>query len=185
MLSRPDILKTIEEGRLVFDPPIDSSRIRQVSVDLFLGRLFTTFKEKPAWVASIRLDPSIWGADIWNHVKTDSFVLMPGGFVLARTLEMVTLPDDLAGFVEGRSSYARIGVGIHVTAPKIDPGFRGSITLEMSNHGKFPVELRAGIDKPAQLMLFRTSQALESSEVYGSAPGDVFQYQNRPIPNGR
>lgn len=73
---------------------------------------------------------------------------MPGGFVLAQTLERVYTPPDLVGFVEGRSSWARIGVTIHVTAPKIDPGFDATITLEMGNFGKIPVELRAGVDEP-------------------------------------
>ena len=69
--------------------------------------------------------------------------------MLAQTLETVCLPNDLARLIEGRSSYARLGIGIHLTAPKIDPGFSGTITLEILNHGSFPVELRAGVDKPA------------------------------------
>ena len=89
------------------------------------------------------------------------------------------------GFVEGRSSYARIGVTVHVTAPKIEPGFNGHITLEMANFGKLPVPLRAGIDKPAHLPLVQITTSLEASELYGAEPSDIFQHQNDPIPKKR
>lgn len=103
--------------------------------------------------------------------------------MLAHTLERVYIPPDLAGFVEGRSSWARIGVTIHVTAPKIDPGFNATITLEMANFGEIPVELRAGIDEPAQLMLFRLSTPVPESDLYGTSAEDLFQGQTDPIPH--
>ena len=84
--------------------------------------------------------------------------------------------------VEGRSSWARVGVTIHVTAPKIDPGFDGRITLEMANFGKVAVDLRAEMDEPAQLMLLRISTPLEIADAYGSGPKDTFQYQTETIP---
>jgi len=157
-----------------------------VSVDLLLGRRFSTFKETPRYIGAVQLDPSIWGAlDIWEHKEQDEFILPPGGFVLAQTLETVCLPNNLAGLVEGRSSYARLGISVHVTAPKIDPGFEGTITLEMANHGTLPLKLRAGVDKPAQLMLLQISQPLEADHLYGKGPADLFQHQKRPIPKLR
>jgi dCTP deaminase len=108
--------------------------------------------------------------------------LDPGEFVLAQTLENVLIPNDLVGLVEGRSSWARMGVTIHLTAPKIDPGFHGPITLEMANFTKAPIELRAEFDKPAQLMLIRISTTLADDEVYGCEETDIFQYQVDPIP---
>jgi dCTP deaminase len=84
--------------------------------------------------------------------------------------------------VEGRSSWARVGVTIHVTAPKIDPGFDAPITLEMANFGKVAVELRAGVDKPAQLMLLKVTTPLEPAELYGTGKDDRFQGQTAPIP---
>jgi len=186
LLSQPDIIREIENGRLRFAPEIPKDRIGQVSVDLLLGRKFTTFKIGAS--SSIELDPStIWesGPDIWKDEESDSFVLEPGKLVLAQTLETVCLPNDLAGLVEGRSTYARLGIGVHVTAPKIDPGFQGTITLEMANHGPLPIKLRAGSHKPAQLMLFRLSTPLEESQLYGAAAEDVFQYQNTPVPPRR
>ena len=186
LLSKPDILAYLREGKLRFDPLITEDRVAQVSVDLKLGRKFTTFKEPPAYLPCINVDPSLWqSADLWEHVESDTFRLQPGGFVLAQTFERVYIPPDLAGFVEGRSSWARIGVTIHVTAPKIDPGFNATITLEMANFGKIPVELRAGIDEPAQLMLFRLSTPVPESDLYGTGAEDLFQGQTDPIPHHR
>ena len=113
------------------------------------------------------------------------FRLLPGRFVLAQTLERVYVPNDLMGLVEGRSSYARVGVTVHVTAPKIDPGFDAQIALEMANFGSVAVELRAGVDAPAQLILMRLTTRLPAEDLYGAGPGDAFQYQTEPIPRGR
>ncbi|HYM61011.1 MAG TPA: dCTP deaminase [Thermoanaerobaculia bacterium] len=184
LLSKPDILAYLRDAKLRFDPPISEDRVAQVSVDLKLGRKFTTFKQPPKYLPCINVDRSLWeSADLWEHSEADTFRLMPGGFVLAQTLERVYVPPDLAGFVEGRSSWARIGITIHVTAPKIDPGFNATITLEMANFGKIPVELRAGIDEPAQLMLFKLSTPVPKSDLYGMSDKDLFQGQSDPIPH--
>ncbi len=182
--SKPDILRYLREGKLRFDPEVPEDRIAQVSIDLKLGRKFTTFEEPPRFLPTIHVDPSLWeSADLWNREERDVFRLNPGQFVLAQTLERVCIPPDLVGFVEGRSSYARIGVTIHVTAPKIDPGFEAHITLEMANFGKVPVDLIAGVDEPAQLILMTISTPLEGPDLYGSSDKDIFQYQTDPIPS--
>jgi dCTP deaminase len=184
VLSRADLLVYLENGKLKFDPPIGADRVAQVSVDLLLGRKFTTFRNPPAYLPAIHVDHSLWDSiDLWDHVEQDTFRLLPGNFVLAHTLEKVCIPDDLVGLVEGRSSWARVGISIHVTAPKIDPGFDATITLEMFNFGKIPVELRAGIDKPAQLMLLQLSTPLKEQELYGHGDHDAFQHQTSPIPH--
>ena len=183
LLSKPDILAYLRDGKLRFDPQVSEDRVAQVSVDLRLGRKFTTFKKPPGYLPCINVDKSLWeSADLWEHRESETFRLEPGGFVLAQTLERVYIPPDLAGFVEGRSSWARIGVTIHVTAPKIDPGFNASITLEMVNFGKVTVELRAGTDEPAQLMLFRLSTPVPEADLYGMSERDTFQGQTDPIP---
>jgi len=110
------------------------------------------------------------------------FLLEPGKLVLAHTLETIKIPSDLVGFVEGRSSWARLGVSIHITAPKIDPGFHGTITLEIVNLGTATVELRAKKDRPAQLLLIKNTGELEDQDLYGSSEGDIFQGQDEPIP---
>jgi dCTP deaminase len=186
LLSKPDILQYLADGRLVLEPPVSKERIAQVSIDLRLGRKFSTFKECPSYIPAIHVEPSLWSStDLWEHHEQDIFRLKPGGFVLAQTLEEVRIPADLVGLVEGRSSWARVGITIHVTAPKIDPGFHGTITLEMANFGSVPVDLRAGIDEPAQLMLMRISTPLTSADTYGSRSEDRFQDQTEPIPRRR
>lgn len=183
MLSKQDIIDRIKSGNIVLDPSVQEDRIAQVSIDLSLGNKFTTFKKPPNYLPHIRVDRSLWeSADLWEHHETDSYILEPGEFVLGRTFERICMPKDLVGFVEGRSSWARIGITIHLTAPKIDPGFEGSVTLEMANFGKVAVELRSKIDMPAQLMFFRISQPLDDKELYGSCDTDVFQGQDLPIP---
>ena len=113
LLSKPDILAYLREGKLRFEPSIGEDRVAQVSVDLKLGNKFTTFKQPPHYLPCIHVDPSLWdSADLWEHRQSDTFRLEPGGFVLAQTLESVHIPPDLAGFVEGRSSWARVGVTI-------------------------------------------------------------------------
>jgi dCTP deaminase len=186
VLSRPDILRYLSEGNLKIEPPVPLDRVAQVSIDLSLGRKFTTFKAPPAYLPAIHVDPSLWiSEDLWYHFEQDVFRLEPGQFVLAQTLERVLIPHDLVGLVEGRSSWARLGITIHVTAPKIDPGFDAPITLEMANFGKVPVDLRARIDRPAQLMLLKLSTPLQQGELYGTGSQDTFQYQTDPIPYKR
>lgn len=182
LLSKPEILRCLDDGRLVITPEIDPSGIDQVSIDLRLGRQFAIFKELPRFISSIRADPSIFDADLWDRQERDSIVLEPKQLILARTLETIQIPGDLVGFVEGRSSWARLGISVHITAPKIDPGFRGSITLEMANLGSARVELCAERDKPAQLLLMRISDPLEAGELYGTKVEHRFQGQQEPVP---
>ena len=187
VLSKPEIERYLAEGHLRIDPAPDASRINQVTVDLRLGRKFTTFRGLPAHIPHIRVRASLFESeDLWEHaIDADNFELPPGGFVLARTLERVVIPNDLVGFVEGRSSWARVGVSIHLTAPKIDPGFDGSITLEISNVGKATVQLVAEEDVPAQLMFMRLTSPLDDTDIYGADENDIFQYQSDPIPRTR
>ncbi|MCA9774897.1 MAG: dCTP deaminase [Myxococcales bacterium] len=183
ILSRPDLLAYIGNGRLALDPVVEETQIEQVSVDLRLGRKFTTFRTGQQHIPSVRPMPSLWSSlDLWNHEEADRFTIRPGQFLLAQTHETVGIPPDLMGFVEGRSSFARVGVSIHVTAPKIDPGFRGRITLEMMNFGTYPVELHALEDRPAQLMLFRLTTPLATDDLYGTKESHRFQHQLDTIP---
>jgi len=185
VLSKPDLLQLIASGRLGLQPAVDASRVGPVSIDLKLGRRFSRFRSvRPGHIAAIHVDPGLWGShDLWEHFEDrEVYRLEPGAFVLAHTLERVRIPNDVVGLVEGRSSFARVGITVHVTAPKIDPGFQGTITLEMANFGTVPVDLRAGIDEPAQLLLLRLSSPLAEADLYGAGAGDVFQYQAEPLP---
>jgi dCTP deaminase len=174
----------IEKQRLRFDPSVSPEAVAQASVDLRLGHSFARFKKDvPKYLSAIKMDPSIWESrDLWDRETADEYRLSPKGFVVAQSLEFIHIPADLVGFVEGRSSWARLGVSVHVTAPKIDPGFKGTITFEMMNFGEVAIDLRAEIDQPAQLMLFRLSGELSPEELYGQLPGDIFYKQDKPIP---
>lgn len=187
ILSKPAIRRRLAEADgFQIDPAPTEESIGTVSVNLRLGRKFTTFKQGfPEHITSIRVRPSLFRSeDLWTHrVDQEHFELAPGGFVLAQTLEVVTMPNDLMGLVEGRSTWARAGVGVHLTAPKIDPGFKGPITLEISNVGPATVRLEAETDQPAQLMLLTLTDPLSSSDIYGADEGDIFQYQSDPIPH--
>lgn len=182
-LSHRDIIRELEDNGLSFDPPISPDRVRQISIDLRIGRRFTTFKEGAGYVNSIQMDPSLWDSkDLWETREAESFRLESGSFVLAQTLEQICMPGHLMGLVEGRSGYARIGIAVHLTAPKIDPGFRGHITLEMTNFGKMPVTLRAEKDTPVQLLLANITTPLSGTDLYGAQSTDLFQGQENPIP---
>ena len=183
ILSRPDILRAFDEG-FTLDPKPNDGDIDQVSINLRIGRRFSIFKAIPGHYSSIKVRHSLFldeNTHLWETEDRDSYVLKPGEFVLAQTMERVTMPNHLMGLVEGRSSYARTGVTAHLAAPKIDPGYAGEITLEMTNDGANPIELVAGEDAPAQLLLIRLSTPLESSDVYGSDPSDIFQNPSTPV----
>jgi dCTP deaminase len=121
-------------------------------------------------------------ADLWEQKQEEFVTLRPHRMVLAQTLEVVHLPDDLMGLVEGRSSWARFGVGVHITAPKIDPGYNQPITLELFNLSESPYELVPEKDQPCQLMLVKLSKTLRRDESYGSLPGDFFAALSTPVP---
>ena len=111
----------------------------------------------------------------------EPFVLHPGEFVLASTYEVVSLPDDIAGRLEGKSSLGRLGLLTHSTAGWIDPGFSGHVTLELSNVATLPIKLWPGM-KIGQLCLFRTSSPAEHP--YGSVLyGSRYQDQRGPTPS--
>ena len=172
----------------MIDPAPSDSRIGQVSIDLRLGRKFTTFKDDglPDHIPAIRVRSSLFESpDLWVHMERDTFRIEPRGFVLAHTLERVEMPNDLMGLVEGRSGWARAGLSVHLTAPKIDPGFNGTITLEIANMGPATVELVAEEDHPAQLMLIELTDPLGDEDLYGAGESGVFQYQSDPIPRCR
>ncbi|HEY3692309.1 MAG TPA: dCTP deaminase, partial [Pseudonocardiaceae bacterium] len=130
------------------------------------------------------IDPSLQQDELTSLVEPEGdepFVLHPGEFVLGSTFEQITLPDDLAGRLEGKSSLGRLGLLTHSTAGFIDPGFSGHITLELSNVANLPIILWPGM-KIGQLCLFRLSSPAEHP--YGSAGvGSRYQGQRGPTPS--
>lgn len=168
LLSDRDIRAEIASGRVGCEP-FTESMIQPSSVDVRLDKFFRVFENHKYSV----IDPSIEQAELTREVVADGsepFILHPGEFVLASTYEVITLPDDIAGRLEGKSSLGRLGLLTHSTAGFIDPGFSGHITLELSNVANLPVKLFPGM-KIGQLCLIKLSSPAEhpyGSEKYGS-----------------
>ncbi|MEY3108723.1 MAG: hypothetical protein RL730_1074 [Actinomycetota bacterium] len=179
LLSDRDIAAEIKSGRVKVEP-FDAKMIQPSSVDVRLDRFFRVFENHKYEV----IDPSIEQPDLTREVAvapSDHFILHPGEFVLASTYEVITLPDDIAGRLEGKSSLGRLGLLTHSTAGFIDPGFSGHITLELSNVANLPVKLYPGM-KIGQLCLIKLSSSAEHP--YGSALyGSRYQGQRGPTPS--
>jgi len=164
LLSDRDIRAEITAGRVAVEP-FAESMVQPSSVDVRLDRFFRVFENHKYSV----IDPSIEQSELTREVivePNEHFILHPGEFVLASTYEVITLPDDIAGRLEGKSSLGRLGLLTHSTAGFIDPGFSGHITLELSNVANLPVKLFPGM-KLGQLSLLKLSSPAEHP--YGSA----------------
>ena len=136
ILSDKTISKMIEEKTLVIEP-ITKEQIQPASVDIRLGNTFSVVDDTPSGIITL-------GNKIeYKTIVTDTYLILPGQFVLATTMEYFELPDDLTAFVEGRSSLGRMGLFIQ-NAGWVDPGFKGEITLELYNANKCAIELKAG-----------------------------------------
>jgi len=179
LLSDRDIRKEISDGRVGVEP-FDEAMIQPSSVDVRLDKFFRVFENHKYSV----IDPSIDQPELTREVVAEDgehFILHPGEFVLASTYEVITLPDDIAGRLEGKSSLGRLGLLTHSTAGFIDPGFSGHITLELSNVANLPVKLFPGM-KIGQLCLIKLSSPAEHP--YGSAIyASRYQGQRGPTPS--
>jgi len=144
----------IRRGFLSIDP-FDPSLIQPNSLDIRLGSHFVWYENGDAVIDPYSSDTVCSGT---RELTADSFVIKPGDFVLARTLESVTLPDNIVATIEGKSSIARLGVTLHQTGGWIDAGFRGTITLEMCNVNTRPVKVYAGMPI-GQLVFYPTERA--------------------------
>ena len=168
LLSDRDIHAEIDAGRVALDP-WDPEMVQPSSIDVRLDRYFRTFENH----RYPHIDPSIAQPELTREVEPEGdepFILHPGEFVLGSTYEVVTLPDDVAARLEGKSSLGRLGLLTHSTAGFIDPGFSGHVTLELANVANLPITLYPGM-KIGQMCFFRlSSPALHpyGSEKYGS-----------------
>ncbi|MFF5985692.1 dCTP deaminase [Prauserella flavalba] len=179
LLSDRDLRKELDSGRLGVEP-FTPKMLQPSSIDVRLDRFFRVFDN----TKYTHIDPQLQQDELTSLVEKDGedpFVLHPGEFVLGSTFELFTLPDDLAGRLEGKSSLGRLGLLTHSTAGFIDPGFTGHITLELSNVANLPITLWPGM-KIGQLCLFRLTSAAEFP--YGSAEaGSRYQGQRGPTPS--
>ncbi|MFM2484101.1 dCTP deaminase [Celerinatantimonas yamalensis] len=144
-----DIERCLSERRIIIEPAPTPGMISGVSVDIRLGHEFRVFNDHTAPYIDLS-GPKDEVTEQLHKVMSDeiyisdgdAFFLHPGELALAATYESVTLPDDLVGWLDGRSSLARLGLMVHVTAHRIDPGWSGKIVLEFYNSGKLPLALR-------------------------------------------
>jgi dCTP deaminase len=164
LLSDRDIREQLETGRVGLDP-LDLGMIQPSSIDVRLDKYFRLFdNHKYPFI-----DPKEDQPDLTRLVEIaegEPFILHPGEFVLGSTYELVTLPDDIAARLEGKSSLGRLGLLTHSTAGFVDPGFSGHVTLELSNVATLPIKLWPGM-KIGQLCFIRLTSAAEKP--YGSA----------------
>ena len=176
LLSDRDIKVELDAGRIGLEP-LDPAMIQPSSIDVRLDRLFRLFdNHKYAYI-----DPAEDQPELTHLIETkpdEPFILHPGEFVLGATYEQVTLPDNVAARLEGKSSLGRLGLLTHSTAGFIDPGFSGHVTLELSNVATLPIKLWPGM-KIGQLCFFQLSSPAETP--YGSsAYGSRYQGQRGP-----
>lgn len=136
ILSDRTLFKMLEEGTLSITP-LDKEQVQPASVDIRLGDTFSIVEDLSTGIITLKDEVR------YKTISTDTYILLPGQFVLATTMEYVSLPDNLTAFVEGRSSLGRLGLFIQ-NAGWVDPGFKGEITLELFNANRCAIELKAG-----------------------------------------
>lgn len=152
VLSDGTIRRLVEDGHIRVDP-WDAGMVQPASIDLRLGESFRVFHNHRA--AAIDLDDPPENLTESVVVGEDEpFVIHPGEFVLGRTLEWVAIPDDIVARIEGKSSLGRLGLIVHATAGFVDPGFEGTLTLEITNLTRVPIKLYAG--RPIAQLSFMT-----------------------------
>lgn len=173
------IREAIRAGRIVIEP-FDAGMVQPSSVDLRCDSTFRVFENHKYPL----IDPKAPQEDLTIAVTATAeqpFILHPGEFVLGSTLEVVGLADDVVARLEGKSSLGRIGLLIHSTAGFIDPGFRGQVTLELSNVANLPIAIYPGM-KIGQISFYQLSTPAEHP--YGSAAaGSKYQGQTGPTPS--
>lgn len=179
ILSDADLLDRMEAGDLVVEPLDDPElQIQPASIDVRLGKQFLEFQH--ANIPCIHPTDETEVEDYVTETVVDEdgeFILHPGDFVLGTTKERVEIPPDLVAQVEGRSSLGRLAIVVHATAGFVDPGFRGKITLELSNLGTAPVALTPDM-RISQIVFTELSSPAERP--YGAERGSKYQDQNGP-----
>jgi dCTP deaminase len=176
VLSDRAIAAALKARRVVVEP-YDEADLQPSSIDLHLDRSFRVFRNNRYGFIDVRTpQPDL--TELLTIADDEPFMLHPGEFVLGQTLEWVELSDDLVARLEGKSSLGRLGLLIHSTAGYVDPGWKGKLTLELSNVAKLPIALYFGM-KIGQISFFEMSTPVDRP--YGSAGlGSKYQGQSEP-----
>jgi dCTP deaminase len=185
VLSDGTILRLVEEGRIRIDP-WNPELVQPASVDLRLGDSFRVFHNHRASAIDLREPPS----GLTEEVQIDpdeSFVIHPGEFCLGRTLEWIELPDDIVARIEGKSSIGRLGLIVHATAGFCDPGWKGTLTLELNNLTRIPIKLYPGLQIAQLSFMTLDRPALRpygspelGSHYQGQTAATESRYEGRP-----
>jgi dCTP deaminase len=179
VLSDGEIRRLLEQGRIGIEP-FEESQIQPSSVDVRADRYFRVFRNSRYPYIDVKREQEEL-TELVEVPDDEPFILHPGEFVLGSTLERVTLPDDVVGRLDGKSSLGRLGLLIHSTAGFIDPGWDGHVTLELSNVANLPITIYPEM-KIGQLSFVRLSEPAERP--YGSAGiGSKYQGQRGPTPS--
>jgi len=176
VLADRDIHAAIERGEIVVRP-FDPNDVQPASVDLHLDRKFRVFRNNRYPYIDLR-QPQPDLTELLEIRDDEPFILHPGEFVLGQTLEWVEIPDDLLAHLDGKSSLGRVGLLIHSTAGYVDPGWKGTLTLELSNVANLPIALYFGM-KIGQISFVRMTSPVDRP--YGSPDlGSKYQGQSEP-----
>jgi len=179
VLSDRTIRELLAAGRLGIDP-FDPEAVQPASVDLRLDRSFRVFRSTARPFVDVR-EPVDDITELVTVEDAEPFIVQPAAFCLGSTLETIGLPDDIVARVDGKSSLGRLGLLVHATAGYIDPGWRGRLTLELSNQSAMPIGLYFGM-RIAQISFFTLTSAAERP--YGSPGlGSKYQGQTGPTPS--
>jgi dCTP deaminase len=191
ILSQVNLQAAVKSGEIGFDPSLEAKQWGEASVDLRLGFQFTKLNRVDGMTISVAnglgaLAKS--GFFVTKELKQkddfgepESCVLHPGDFILGMTYESIKVPKNMIALVEGRSTYARVGLSMHQTAPWIQPGWSGPIVLEMMNSGPLDIRLTPLVDRPCQLTFFELKTELPPELAYGARATDAYKDQQHPL----
>ena len=180
ILSDHDIKVALKEKRIIIDPKPDLSvQLGSCSIDLRLGKKFRVFNHSK--IALIDPQNPCATEDLMTEItvkNADPFILQPGDFILATTMETITIPDNLLARLEGRSSLGRLGIVVHSTASVFDPGWHGVAVLELGNLGRIPVALYPGM----RICSFTFEELSSPADVpYTKRKSSKYKHQNSPL----
>lgn len=193
LLAQAEIRDAVRKGEIKFEPSLDERQWGEAGVNLRLGTKFTKFLPKEGVTFSMArgigtiADTGLWQEETFDPPldkfgKPRTYSLDPGEFILGVTYEHIWIPRRLIGMVEGRSTYARAGLSMHQTAPWLQPGWHGQITLEIRNSGANTILLTPLIDLPCQVTFLQLTSEVPEDVAYGSRPTDVYQNQSSALP---
>jgi len=180
-LSDGDIEAALESGQIKLIPQPAADAISGISVDLRLANSFRVFSNNSVPFLDLSGDRGQLNKDIDTVMGKEivveddgAFFIHPGELVLGSTFESVEIPDNLVGWLDGRSSLARLGLMVHVTAGRIDPGWKGQVVLEFYNLGKMPLAL-----KPEMIICALSFETLSNPAKRPYCSRDNAKYKNQ------